>query len=114
MKQVNIFTDGACKGNPGPGGWGAILDYKGTCRELSDGEPQTTNNRMELSAVIAALSALTEPCEVTLTSDSRYVVDAVGKGWVYGWEEARMEKIRQLSGSQFRPVGKTAPAAFEA
>ena len=82
MKQVNIFTDGACKGNPGPGGWGAILDYKGTRRELSDGEPQTTNNRMELSAVIAALSALTEPCEVTLTSDSKYVVDAVGKGWV--------------------------------
>ena len=75
MKQVNIFTDGACKGNPGPGGWGAILDYKGTRRELSDGEPQTTNNRMELSAVIAALSALTEPCEVTLTSDSKYVVD---------------------------------------
>ena len=87
MKQVNIFTDGACKGNPGPGGWGAILDYKGTRRELSDGEPQTTNNRMELSAVIAALSALTEPCEVTLTSDSKYVVDAVGKGWVYGWKK---------------------------
>lgn len=92
MKQVNIFTDGACKGNPGPGGWGAILDYKGTRRELSDGEPQTTNNRMELSAVIAALSALTEPCEVTLTSDSKYVVDAVGKGWVYGWEKRGWKK----------------------
>ena len=88
MKQVNIFTDG----NPGPGGWGAILDYKGTRRELSDGEPQTTNNRMELSAVIAALSALTEPCEVTLTSDSRYVVDAVGKGWVYGWKKRGWKK----------------------
>ncbi|MDY2742964.1 MAG: ribonuclease HI [Eubacteriales bacterium] len=92
MKQVNIFTDGACKGNPGPGGWGAILDYKGTRRELSDGEPQTTNNRMELSAVIASLSALTEPCEVTLTSDSKYVVDAVGKGWVYGWKKRGWKK----------------------
>ena len=92
MKQVNIFTDGACKGNPGPGGRGAILDYKGTRRELSDGEPQTTNNRMELSAVIAALSALTEPCEVTLTSDSKYVVDAVGKGWVYGWKKRGWKK----------------------
>ena len=92
MKQVNIITDGACKGNPGPGGWGAILDYKGTRRELSDGEPQTTNNRMELSAVIAALSALTEPCEVTLTSDSKYVVDAVGKGWVYGWKKRGWKK----------------------
>ena len=92
MKQVNIYTDGACKGNPGPGGWGAILDYKGTRRELSGGEPQTTNNRMELSAVIAALSALTEPCEVTLTSDSKYVVDAVGKGWVYGWKKRAWKK----------------------
>ena len=96
MKQVNkhveLFTDGACSGNPGPGGWGAILDYKGTRRELSDGEPQTTNNRMELSAVIAALSALTEPCEVTLTSDSKYVVDAVGKGWVYGWKKRGWKK----------------------
>ena len=92
MKQVNIFTDGACKGNPGPGGWGAILDYKGTRRELGGGEPQTTNNRMELSAVIAALSALTEPCEVTLTSDSKYVVDAVGKGWVYGWKKRGWKK----------------------
>lgn len=92
MKQVNIYTDGACKGNPGPGGWGAILDYKGTRRELSDGEPKTTNNRMELSAVIAALSALTEPCEVTLTSDSKYVVDAVEKGWVYGWKKRGWKK----------------------
>lgn len=92
MKHVDIYTDGACSGNPGPGGWGAILDYKGTRRELSDGEPQTTNNRMELSAVIAALSALTEPCEVTLTSDSKYVVDAVGKGWVYGWKKRGWKK----------------------
>ena len=92
MKQVNIFTDGACKGNPGPGGWGAVLDYKGTRRALSDGAPQTTNNRLELSAVIAARSALTEPCEVTLTSDSKYVVDAVGKGWVYGWKKRGWKK----------------------
>lgn len=92
MKQVKIYTDGACKGNPGPGGWGAILDYKGKRRELSDGESSTTNNRMELSAVIASLSALTEPCEVTLTSDSRYVVDAVEKGWVYGWKKRGWKK----------------------
>ena len=90
--QIDIYTDGSSRGNPGPGGWGAILDYKGTRRELSDGEPQTTNNRMELSAVIAALSALTEPCEVTLTSDSKYVVDAVGKGWVYGWKKRGWKK----------------------
>ncbi len=92
MKQVKIYTDGACKGNPGPGGWGAILDYKGTRRELSGGESSTTNNRMELSAVIASLSALTEPCEVTLTSDSRYVVDAVEKGWLYGWKKRGWKK----------------------
>ena len=92
MNEVNLFSLCACKGNPGPGGWGAILYIKGTRRELSDGEPQTTNNRMELSAVIAALSALTEPCEVTLTSDSKYVVDAVGKGWVYGWKKRGWKK----------------------
>lgn len=92
MKQVKIYTDGACKGNPGPGGWGAILDYKGKRRELSGGESSTTNNRMELSAVIASLSALTEPCEVTLTSDSRYVVDAVEKGWLYGWKKRGWKK----------------------
>jgi len=92
MKKVNIYTDGACKGNPGPGGWGAILDYNGKRKELSDGEHSTTNNRMELSAVIASLSALTEPCEVVLTSDSRYVVDAVEKGWVYGWKKRSWKK----------------------
>lgn len=92
MKLVNIYTDGACKGNPGAGGWGAILDYKGNRRELSDGEPNTTNNRMELSAVIASLSALTEPCEVILTSDSKYVVDSVEKGWVYNWQKKGWKK----------------------
>ncbi|MBE6850179.1 MAG: ribonuclease HI [Ruminococcus sp.] len=86
MKQVQIFTDGACSGNPGPGGWGAVLRYGTAEKELSGGEASTTNNRMELSAVIAALSALKEPCAVTLTTDSKYVVDSITKGWVYGWK----------------------------
>lgn len=86
MKHVDIYTDGACRGNPGRGGWGAVLVYKGVEKELSGGERMTTNNRMELSAVIAALSALREPCEITLTSDSKYVVDAVTKGWAKSWQ----------------------------
>jgi len=86
MKQVQIFTDGACSGNPGPGGGGAGLRYGTAEKELSGGEASTTNNRMELSAVIAALSALKEPCAVTLTTDSKYVVDSITKGWVYGWK----------------------------
>ena len=85
MKQVTIYTDGACSGNPGPGGWGAILEWNGTEKELSGGEAQTTNNRMELTAVISALRALKEPCEVSLYTDSKYVCDAVQKRWVYGW-----------------------------
>ena len=80
-KHVEIFTDGACSGNPGPGGYGVILRYKGVNKELSDGDPSTTNNRMELSAVIAGLSALKEPCDVTLYSDSKYIIDAIQKGW---------------------------------
>ncbi len=87
MKQVEIFTDGACSGNPGKGGWGAILRYGCNEKELSGGEAQTTNNRMELTAVIEALSALKEPCKVRLTSDSKYVTDAITKGWVYGWQK---------------------------
>ena len=87
MKQVEIYTDGACRGNPGRGGWGAILVFGGREKELSGGEKETTNNRMELTAAIAALSALREPCEVTLTSDSRYVTDAVTKNWVYNWQK---------------------------
>ncbi len=87
MKEVQIFTDGACSGNPGAGGWGAILRYGRFEKELSGGEASTTNNRMELSAVIAALSALKEPCHVTLTTDSKYVTDSVTKGWVYGWKK---------------------------
>ena len=86
MKHVDIYTDGACRGNPGRGGWGAVLVYKGVEKELSGGERMTTNNRMELSAVIAARSALREPCEITLTSDSKYVVDAVTKGWAKSWQ----------------------------
>lgn len=87
MKTVYVYTDGACSGNPGPGGWGAILRYGGAEKELSGGERETTNNRMELTAVIAALSALREPCAVELYSDSKYVVDAIDRGWVYGWKK---------------------------
>ena len=87
MKTVEIFTDGACSGNPGPGGWGAVLRYAGRERELSGGEKQTTNNRMELTAVIEALSALKEPCHVLLTTDSRYVADGMGKGWAAAWKK---------------------------
>ena len=87
MKQVTIYTDGACSGNPGPGGWGAILEWNGREKELSGGERETTNNRMELSGVIFALSALKEPCAVDLYTDSKYVFDAVDKGWVYTWRK---------------------------
>ena len=85
MKQVEIYTDGACRGNPGRGGWGAILVFRGVEKELSGGEVETTNNRMELTAAIAALSALREPCRVTLTSDSKYMIDAITKGWAESW-----------------------------
>jgi ribonuclease HI len=87
MKTVEIYTDGACSGNPGPGGWGVILRYNGTEKELSGGEAQTTNNRMELTGVIAALSALKEPCIVELHSDSKYVIEALQKGWAVSWRE---------------------------
>ena len=86
MKQVEIFTDGACKGNPGPGGWGAILRMGRHEKELSGGEPETTNNRMELTAAIEGLNALTEPCAVDLYSDSKYVLDGITK-WVHGWKK---------------------------
>ena len=85
MKTVTIYTDGACSGNPGPGGWGAILQYGEFRKELSGGEAHTTNNRMELTGVITALEALKEPCEVELYSDSKYVIDALQKGWAKGW-----------------------------
>ena len=83
---VEIFTDGACSGNPGPGGYGAILRVGGHIKEISGGEAQTTNNRMELMGVISALSALKYPCDVVLTTDSKYVVDSVTKGWAKGWK----------------------------
>ena len=85
MKTVTIYTDGACSGNPGPGGWGAILMYGAHKRELSGGEANTTNNRMELTAVIQALSLLKEPCIVELWSDSKYVIDGLSKGWARSW-----------------------------
>ncbi len=87
MKTVTIYTDGACSGNPGPGGWGAILSWNGREKELSGGERQTTNNRMELTAVISALEALKEPCAVELYSDSKYVIDALQKGWAMSWRK---------------------------
>jgi len=85
MKTVEIYTDGACSGNPGPGGWGAVLRYGGVEKELSGGEAATTNNRMELTGVIRALEALKEDCRVELYSDSKYVVDALEKGWAVKW-----------------------------
>ena len=92
MKKVTVYTDGACSGNPGPGGYGAILVYGKAEKELSGGEAETTNNRMELTAVCAALEALKEACEVTVVSDSRYVVDAVGKGWLADWQKRGWKK----------------------
>ena len=85
MKKVLIYTDGACSGNPGPGGWGAILMYGSAKKELSGGEVSTTNNRMELISVIAALEALREPCEVGIYTDSQYVTNAVNLGWLDSW-----------------------------
>lgn len=85
MEKVIIYTDGACSGNPGPGGWGAILMYQGNKKEISGGEKDTTNNIMELTAVIEGLKALKYPCEVELYSDSAYVVNAFDKGWIYNW-----------------------------
>ena len=86
MKKIELFTDGACSGNPGPGGWGAILRYNGHEKELCGGEAETTNNRMELTAVIEGLCALKEPCEIELFTDSKYVCDTVAKRWVYSWK----------------------------
>ncbi len=85
-KEVTVYTDGSCSGNPGPGGWGAILIYGSHKKELSGGEARTTNNRMELTGVITALEALKEPCRVELYSDSKYVVDALEKGWAKSWQ----------------------------
>ena len=91
LPQVEMFSDGACSGNPGPGGWGTILRFRSSGqvheKELSGGESHTTNNRMELTGVISGLKALKMPCSVTLTTDSKYVVDSITKGWVYGWKQ---------------------------
>ena len=92
MKKVDIYTDGACRGNPGKGGWGAVLVYNGREKELSGGERETTNNRMELTAAIKSLACLKEPCDVTLYSDSKYLVDAVTKNWVYSWKSKGWKK----------------------
>ena len=92
MKQIEIFTDGACSGNPGPGGWGAVLRYKQHEKELSGGEAETTNNRMELMALIAALEQLKEPCEIDLCSDSQYVINGLQKGWAKGWRARGWKK----------------------
>ena len=87
MKTVTLYTDGACSGNPGPGGWGAILSYMGHEKEMSGGEENTTNNRMELTGVIEGLKALKEPCIVELYSDSKYVIDGLSKGWAASWQK---------------------------
>lgn len=92
MKKIEIFTDGACSGNPGKGGWGAILRFGEYQKELSGGEKNTTNNRMELTAVIEALKALKEPCEVIITTDSKYVSDAVTLGWAENWRKNGWKK----------------------
>ena len=87
MKQVEIYTDGACSGNPGKGGYGVILNYMGKTKEISQGYESTTNNRMELMAAITGLKALKEPCKVTLYSDSKYLIDSVNKNWIASWQK---------------------------
>lgn len=87
MKKITIYTDGACSGNPGPGGWGALLYYQGHRKELSGGEPHTTNNRMELMAAIAALEALKEPCQADIYTDSAYLYRAFQDGWLKSWQK---------------------------
>lgn len=92
MKNVQIYTDGACSGNPGPGGWGAVLVYNSIEKEMSGSDKETTNNRMELTAVIEALKALKEPCSVVLTTDSKYVCDAINQRWVFSWQKNNWRK----------------------
>ena len=92
MKHIDLYTDGACSGNPGPGGYGAVLKFGSAEKELSGGEKETTNNRMELMAAIVGLEALKEPCQVTLTSVSRYLVDAIEKKWLENWQKRGWRK----------------------
>lgn len=101
MKKVILYTDGACSGNPGPGGYGAILIYNGIEKEVSGGEAQTTNNKMEMMAVIRGLEMLKEPCEVSVYSDSAYVVNSIEKGWIYqwkmnGWRKADKKEVKNI------------------
>lgn len=92
LKKIEMFSDGACSGNPGPGGWGTILRFKGIEKELCGGEKETTNNRMELTAVIRGLEALKERCEVTVFTDSQYVVNGVMLGWAKSWKKNGWKK----------------------
>ena len=92
MKKVILYTDGACSGNPGIGGWGAVLMFKGVEKRISGAESSTTNNRMEMTAVIEGLKSLKEPCEVEVYSDSAYTVNAFGNGWIYSWEKNGFKK----------------------
>ncbi len=87
MKEIIIYTDGSSRGNPGPGGYGTVLIYQGHKKELNQGYKKTTNNRMEIMAAIAGLESLKEPCKVTIYSDSKYVVDSMDKGWLFGWKK---------------------------
>lgn len=87
MKEVTVYSDGACSGNPGPGGWGTVLVFHGVEKELSGGQKETTNNRMELMGAIMGLEALKEACKVTLVSDSKYLCESINQGWVFGWEQ---------------------------
>ena len=118
MKHVDIYTDGACRGNPGKGGWGAVLVFDGHEKELSGGERLTTNNRMELTSAIAALSALKYPCEVTLTSDSKDLTDAINRGWLTswqakGWRKADKSKVLNVDlWQQLVPLLKTHKVTF--
>jgi ribonuclease HI len=95
MKEISIYTDGACSGNPGPGGWAAILVYGNTEKVISGSHPNTTNNRMELTAVISGLEALKEPCIVNVYSDSKYVVDAVNLGWAKSWQKKGWKRNKE-------------------
>ena len=101
MKSVTIYTDGACSGNPGVGGYGTVLLYGSARKELSQGYQLTTNNRMEVLAVIKGLEALKEPCEVTLYSDSKYVVDAIKKGWLKKWKENNWKRNKKEMGGKY-------------
>ena len=112
MKQIEIYTDGACSGNPGPGGWGAILRFRTRDKiyekELSGGNAQTTNNRMEMTALLEALRQLKEPCAIDLYSDSQYVINALEKGWAKGWRARGWKKADKIARPECRSLGAIA------